>query len=69
VRQCQACNTVAVFACDTKLLQVRRFGRWLPKHAALVKSISYGVTHTSHLHGVDKRSLLIWYRGCHIALT
>jgi hypothetical protein len=40
VQQCRTCNTVIVLNPEAKLPQLCAFARWLPKHAALVKSIT-----------------------------
>jgi hypothetical protein len=40
VQQCPACNTVVELDDDSELL-LQHFRQWLPKHAALVKSIGY----------------------------
>jgi hypothetical protein len=39
VQQCRACNTVIKIGPNTPLLQLSSFAKWLPQHAALVKSI------------------------------
>uniref|UniRef100_A0A383WM33 F-box domain-containing protein n=1 Tax=Tetradesmus obliquus TaxID=3088 RepID=A0A383WM33_TETOB len=40
VQQCAACNTVIVLNPQTTLPQLCGFAQWLPKHAALVKSVT-----------------------------
>uniref|UniRef100_A0A383W8V2 F-box domain-containing protein n=1 Tax=Tetradesmus obliquus TaxID=3088 RepID=A0A383W8V2_TETOB len=40
VQQCRACHTAVVFKREKLLQQLHSFAQWLPKHAALVKSIT-----------------------------
>uniref|UniRef100_A0A383VAA8 F-box domain-containing protein n=1 Tax=Tetradesmus obliquus TaxID=3088 RepID=A0A383VAA8_TETOB len=40
VQQCRACNTAVEVCLEAPLSQLCSFARWLPKHAALVKSLS-----------------------------
>jgi hypothetical protein len=44
VQQCPACNTEVVLDYNTSELQLPHFRQWLPKYAALVKSIGYDLS-------------------------
>lgn len=60
VQQCPAHNTAVVLNTKKPVQQLQGFGQWLPKHAALVKSITAMTTAFDRGGGQAALGIWIW---------